>query len=93
MSNNATEAEVQKWLATIPPPEQEALKTCYAKGDPMPSGYVDAQDWAQAQYLHGLRQSQCAHGCKRWLFPQELEGHVCPAPKAKRPPSRSGSRE
>lgn len=84
MAEELSEREIAEWLATIPAEEQEALKTCYAAGDAMPSGYVDAQDWAQAQYLHGLRQSPCALGCKRFLFPQEVAGHVCPPPRAKR---------
>lgn len=88
MSDELNEREIADWLATIPADEQEALKTCYAKGDPMPSGYVDAQDWAQAQYLHGLRQSRCVKGCGRLLFPQEAEGHVC-YPKKKRSPPPS----
>jgi len=77
MAEESTEAEVMEFLKSIPSQERRALKECYAKGDQMPSGYVDAQDWAQAQLLHGLRQKRCEHGCGLLLFPQEIEGHTC----------------
>lgn len=48
-----------------------------------PSGYVAWHEWAEAQGLHGLSQTQCAR-CKRHFFPQEYEGHTCISPK-KRP--------
>lgn len=82
------ERQVLEYLATIPADEQKALKDCYSKGEQMPSGYVDAHDWANAQLLHGLRQSLCAKGCRRWLFPQEVPDHVCPAPRKPRSASR-----
>ncbi len=84
MAEESTEAEMLEYLADIPPDEQRALMECYAKGDPMPSGYVDAVDWANAQLLHGLRQKRCEHGCSLLLFPQEVAGHVCRPLKKKR---------
>jgi hypothetical protein len=49
-------------------------------GSRAPSGYVDWHEWAEAQQLHGLRSKQCKR-CKKWHFPQEVEGHTCTPPQ------------
>jgi hypothetical protein len=36
-----------------------------------PAGYNDWHEWAEAQHLHGLTQSNCKT-CGRYRFPQEL---------------------
>lgn len=90
MADESTEAEVIEFLNTFPWQERRALKQCYPKGNQMPSGYVDAQDWAVAQLLHGLRQKRCEHGCSLLLFPQEVSGHVCKPMRQKR---RAASQE
>ena len=43
----------------------------YKRGDPVPEGYLEKQEWAQVQHQAGLRQRRCPE-CKRWRFPQEL---------------------
>ena len=40
------------------------------------TGYLQWHAWAEAQHKSGLRQTQC-HTCAKWLYPQEIEGHVC----------------
>ena len=55
---------------------QPNLKQLYPKGCAPPSGYVAWHQWAKAQGAHGLKQTRCEQ-CRRYLFPQELSGHVC----------------
>jgi hypothetical protein len=46
----------------------------WPKGSPAPAGYVAWHEWAEAQYAHGLKQTQCPC-CKLWFFPQESHAH------------------
>ena len=39
-----------------------------------PEGYVDWRDWAEAQKMHWLKQTQCPK-CGLWNFPQEVCEH------------------
>lgn len=48
-------------------------------GDPAPKGYLEWHEWARVQHRGGLRQSQCTR-CHHWLFPQQLDTHVCLVP-------------
>lgn len=52
------------------------LKRLWPKGSQPPSGYIAKHDWADAQLLHGLKQTQCG-GCGLWLFPQQVKEHEC----------------
>jgi hypothetical protein len=48
----------------------------YEVGSLPPPGYVDRSDWADAQLVGGLSQSQCPM-CRNWKFPQELVAGGC----------------
>jgi hypothetical protein len=65
---------------------QREIKDRWPKGSGAPSGYVDWHEWAEAQQLHGLHSTKCSR-CKKWHFPQEVEGHTCTPPKS---PHRQG---
>ena len=34
-------------------------------------GYIEKQEWMEAQAKKGLKQTQCKK-CKRWLFPSQM---------------------
>jgi hypothetical protein len=50
------------------------LRKRWPKGCAPPTGYCDWSEWAEAQYLHGLKQGNC-EDCGRYCFPQELNEH------------------
>lgn len=47
----------------------------YKPGDPRPTGYLDAAQWADAQLKAGLKEQRCGL-CGLWKFPQELSGEI-----------------
>jgi len=47
----------------------------YKAGDPAPEGYIDREEWADAQAKAGLKQVRCCR-CSRWKFPQQLARFV-----------------
>jgi hypothetical protein len=48
---------------------ERALMRAWPRKCQAPQGYVAKHDWAEAQILHGLKQTQCK--CGLWHFPQE----------------------
>jgi hypothetical protein len=48
----------------------------YHPGDPAPTGYLQWHAWADVQDRAGVEQTQCVT-CRRWWYPQELDGHRC----------------
>jgi hypothetical protein len=50
---------------------REELKRQWPKGCMPPDDYVAWHAWAEAQWLHGLKQGNCVN-CGRYCFPQEL---------------------
>ena len=45
----------------------------YKPGSQAPEGYLEWQEWADAQHKAGLRQVECGR-CGKWQFPQQLSG-------------------
>lgn len=46
----------------------------FKAGDQPPkgNGYIEMEEWAEAQMKAGLKQKMCSH-CSRWKFPQQIE--------------------
>ena len=51
------------------------MDNSFRAGDPMPSGYLDWHNWAEAQHKAGLRQKRC-HCCSKWFYPQQFKEHL-----------------
>ena len=57
-------------------PVHISIQETYKPGDAEPKGYVEWQEWADAQRKAGLKQVQCGR-CGLFKFPQQLSGKVC----------------
>lgn len=57
------------------PARTAQLMAHYPKGMQPPGDYVGWQEWAEAQFAHGLRQKQCSR-CGLWRYPQEMANHL-----------------
>jgi hypothetical protein len=72
---NKTPMPFLREVATIDPLAVDELKHEWPKGCAPPVGYVPWSNWAEAQTLHGLKQTLCDK-CERYYFPQEKPSHM-----------------